>query len=91
MENEPDHSPGARSHDRGQVMSDEQSAPTGPLYAKRPGFEEWKAQVDLIAESEDLTPKQNPLPGELDVWIKHFNNGKTPAEAWRAVPYKRKW
>lgn len=59
----------------------------GRLHAKLPGFDEWKAQVDLIADAEGLTPKENPSPGELDVWIKHFNDGKTPAQAWRAVPY----
>ena len=65
-------------------------APVRPAYAVRPGFGEWKAQVDLIADAEGLTPKESPLPGELDVWIKHFNEGKTPAQAWRAVPYKRR-
>jgi hypothetical protein len=59
------------------------------LYAKRPGFGEWKSQVDAIADSEGLTSKENLFPGELDVWIKHFNEGKTPTEAWRSVPYRK--
>lgn len=61
-----------------------------PANAVKPGFGEWKAQVDKIAEAEGLTPKEHPIPGELDVWVKHFNAGKTPAQAWQAVPYKRR-
>ena len=63
----------------------------GSLYANRPGFEYWKTQVDAIADAEGLTPKENPTPSERDTWIKQFNEGKTPAQAWRAVPYKRRW
>ena len=54
-----------------------------------PGFAEWKAKVDVIAAEEGLTPKEHPMPGELDVWVEHFNAGKTPAQAWKAVPYRR--
>ena len=63
----------------------------GHAYADRPGFGEWKALVDAIAAEEGLTPKESPLPSELDVWIKHFNAGTTPAKAWKSVPYHRRW
>jgi hypothetical protein len=61
------------------------------LGAGAEAWESWKAQVDAIADAEGLTPKANPLPGELDVWRKHWQAGKTPAQAWRAVPYKRRF
>lgn len=52
-------------------------------------FAEWKAQVNAIAAEEGLTPKTNPLPGELETWIKQFRSGKSPAKAWAAVPYRK--
>lgn len=65
--------------------------PAGPtLYAQRPGFGEWKAQLDAIAAAQGCTPAENLRPGEMDVWIRHFNDGKTPEQAWDAVPYRRR-
>lgn len=61
------------------------------LGAVAEAWESWKAKVDAIADAEGLTPKSNPLPEELDVWRKHWEAGKTPAQAWRAVPYKRRF
>ena len=51
----------------------------------------WKAKVDAIAAAEGLTPEANPLPGERDTWLRKWEDGKTPAQAWRAVPYRRNW
>ena len=48
------------------------------LQPEREGFWQWKAAVDAIADQHNMTPKDNPLPGELDVWVRHFNAGKTP-------------
>ena len=77
-------------------MTDKASAPLGVsssegLGAGAEAWESWKAKVDAIAEAEGLTPKANPLPSELDVWRKQWQAGKTPAQAWRAVPYLRRF
>lgn len=52
-------------------------------------WEDWKARVDAIAKADGLTPKLAPPPQELETWRKHWREGKTPEQAWRAVPYKR--
>ena len=59
--------------------------------AKNRIFADWYAKVSEIAAREGLEPKANPLPGELDVWVFEFEAGKTPAQAWASVPYKKRW
>ena len=53
------------------------------LGAAAEAWESWKAKVDAIADAEGLIPKENPLPGELDVWRKHWRAGKTPEQERR--------
>lgn len=54
-----------------------------------PEFKAWKAQVDAIAEAENMFPTADPPVAELLTWVRHFRSGKTPAEAWSATPYRR--
>ena len=54
-------------------------------------WDEWKEKVDAIAKAEGLTPKDNLLPGELETWLRQWKAGKTPAQAWHAVPYRNEW
>lgn len=73
-------------------MNEQTDAGASPVQQEvMAGFAEWKALVDEIAAEEGLTPKESPLPGELEVWVRHFMAGKTPAQAWKAVPYRKRW
>lgn len=62
----------------------------GAVAACAPTFAEWQVEINKIAESEGLTPKENPLPGELDTWRKQYESGKSPRQAWNAVPYRHR-
>ena len=75
------------TEDAGRFGSD-LSEGLGASDGAREPWEAWKAMLDAIAGAEGSEPKASPLPGELDVWRRHWAAGKTPAQAWRAVPYK---
>lgn len=54
-------------------------------------FDDWKEQVDRIAERHGLEPMENPPPHEVATWWVHYGNGLTPQQAWDATPWKRRW
>ena len=47
---------------------------------------EWRKQVDEIALKEDMVPCPESNREEQAVWIELWHEGKTPQEAWDAVP-----
>lgn len=52
-------------------------------------YDEWKAELDKIADAHNMTPKPNPPPHEVETWTKLYDAGHTPQQAWDLVPFKR--
>ena len=51
--------------------------------AKRLSFAEWKIQLDAVAAEEGLVPMESPPQHETEIWIKHYNAGRSPRDADR--------
>ena len=57
---------------------------------EQPGFDAWLKDLDKVAEGHGFERKPVRLEQDMAVWRSLHADGKTPQEAWSAVPVTRR-